>query len=79
MTFMEPVELTGAVEHLRRVFVRCTAGLLAEHMGEDPIEACARRARAEGWPYRELAAPHDPQVFDPVGIATILDELTEPA
>jgi pimeloyl-ACP methyl ester carboxylesterase len=78
-TFMEPVQLTGAVDHLRRAFVRCTAGRLAEHVGEDPIEAGARRARADGWPYRELAAPHDPQVFDPEGIATILDELTAPA
>jgi pimeloyl-ACP methyl ester carboxylesterase len=78
-TFMEPVRLTGAVGRLRRAFVRCTAGQLAEHVGEDPIEAGARRARAEGWPYRELAAPHDPQVFDPVGIAAILDELTDAA
>ena len=74
--FIEPLPLTGAVEHLRRAFVRCTTGLMAARLGEDPIEACARRARTDGWTYRELAAAHDPQVFDPAGIATMLDEIS---
>jgi pimeloyl-ACP methyl ester carboxylesterase len=76
-TFMEPVQLTGTVDGVRRTFVRCTQGDFAEELGGDPIEACAARARAEGWPYRELSAPHDPQVFDPVGTASLLEELAD--
>lgn len=74
-TFTEAVQLTGAVDDVRRAFIRCTSGHLADQAGSDPIEACAARARAEGWPYRELAAPHDPQVFDPAGTAALLEEL----
>jgi pimeloyl-ACP methyl ester carboxylesterase len=76
-TFMEPVRLTGAVDRVPRAFVRCTTGAFTEDLGGDPIEACAARARAEGWPYRELSTPHDPQVFDPVSTATILEELAD--
>ena len=71
------MQLGGAVEQLPRAFVRCTTGDFGEVLGGDPIEACAARARAEGWPYRELAAPHDPQVFDPVGIAALIQELAQ--
>ena len=35
----------------------------------------AARARAEGWLYRELIAPHDPHLFDPTATADVLDEL----
>jgi pimeloyl-ACP methyl ester carboxylesterase len=76
-SFVEPVQLTGAIERVRRAFVRCTASEFAEELGGDPIEACGARARSEGWPYRELEAPHDPQVFNPVGIASLLDELAQ--
>jgi pimeloyl-ACP methyl ester carboxylesterase len=72
-TFTEPVRLTGAVVPLTRAFVRCTAGGL-EAAG-DPIAPMAGRARAEGWRYRELAAPHDPHLFDPAGTAAVLHEL----
>ncbi|MGH3115884.1 MAG: alpha/beta fold hydrolase [Gaiellales bacterium] len=74
-TFAEPVTLTGAVDQLPRAFVRCTTGEFSEELGGDPIEACAARARAEGWLYRELPAPHDPQVFNPTGMAEVLDDL----
>ena len=73
-TFIEPAHFGGAVEQLRRAFVRCTTSDFGTDLGGDPIEACARRAQAEGWPYRELATPHDPQIFDPAGIAAILEE-----
>jgi pimeloyl-ACP methyl ester carboxylesterase len=78
-TFMEPASLTGAVEGLPRAFVRCTMGDFTEAVGGDPIEACAAQARAEGWPYRELTAPHDPQLFNPAGTAALLDELADAA
>ncbi|HEX9504497.1 MAG TPA: alpha/beta hydrolase [Acidimicrobiia bacterium] len=74
-SFVEPVQLAGAVERVRRAFVRCTTGEFTDELGGDPIEACAARARTDGWPYRELAAPHDPQVFHPAGIAALLEDL----
>ncbi len=74
----EPLHLTGVVERLPRAFVRCTRSDLSQDVG-DPIEACAARARAEGWVYRELVAPHDPQLFDPSGTAMVLAELAEAA
>lgn len=72
-TFTEAVRLTGAIDRLPRAFLRCTAGDL--DVGGDPIVPMAARARAEGWPYRELAAPHDPHLFDPAGTAAILHDL----
>ncbi len=73
--FTDPIRLTGAIDRLSRAFVRCTGGVYAGDLSDDPIEPIAARARTESWAYRELPAPHDPQVFDPDGIAAILDEL----
>lgn len=78
-TFAEPLHLTGAIESVRRAFVRCTGGELGNDLGGDPIAPMAARARAEGWPYRELVAPHDPQLTDPIGTATALHELSAAA
>lgn len=75
-SFVEPVSLSGAADALPRAFVRCTTGDLATGMGEDPIEAMTARAIAAGWPYRELAAPHDPQLYNPEGTAEVLDALS---
>jgi len=69
----EPVRLTGEVDRLQRAFIRCTGG--EADGGEDPFHAMASRARSEGWPYRELALPHDPHLFDPAGTAAALSEL----
>lgn len=74
-SFVEAVQLSGAVERLQRAFVRSTASRIADELGDDPIEPCAQRARAEGWPYRELATLHDPQLFEPLGTADALVEL----
>ena len=73
--FTQPVRLRGAIDRLPRAFVRCTASDVADELGGDPIEACAERARREGWLYREIRTPHDPQIFDPAGTAAVLDEL----
>lgn len=75
-TFIEPIHLTGAVDHLPRAFLRCTGDDLGADLGGDPIAPLAARAQAEGWRYRELAAPHDPQLIDPAGTASLLHELT---
>ena len=55
--------------------MRCTVGDLAEQIEGDPIAPMAKRARSEGWLYRELNATHDPQLTDPLGTAAILREL----
>lgn len=58
-----------------RAFVRCTASTLARYAGEDPIDACATRARDDGWAYAEIPAPHDPQLFAPRAVAGVLLDL----
>jgi pimeloyl-ACP methyl ester carboxylesterase len=78
-TFTEPLNITGAIDSLRRAFVRCTGEELGHHFGGDPIAPAATRARGEGWLYRELDAPHDPQLTDPSGTAAVLHELTAAA
>ncbi len=74
-TFLDPIRLTGAIDRCPRAFVRCTGGDYSGELGGDPVEPIAARARAEGWAYRELSAPHDPHVFDADGTAAILNEL----
>jgi pimeloyl-ACP methyl ester carboxylesterase len=69
----EPVRITGEVDRLHRAFIRCTGG--EADSGDDPFDAMASRARSEGWPYRELALPHDPHLFDPARTAAVLSEL----
>jgi len=72
-SFTEPIRLSGAIERLPRAFVRCTSEVV--DFGGDPIAPMAARAQAEGWSYRELAAPHDPHLFDPSGTAEVLQRL----
>jgi pimeloyl-ACP methyl ester carboxylesterase len=77
-TFTEPFHLTNTAAHVRRAFIRCTGHEL-DVGGDDPIEPMAARARAEGWPYLELSAPHDPHLFDPTSTAAVLNELAAAA
>jgi pimeloyl-ACP methyl ester carboxylesterase len=72
-TFTEPLRMTGAGDRLPRAFVRCLKFPI--NMGGDPIAPMAARARAEGWAYREIDAPHDPHLFDPVATAAVLHSL----
>jgi pimeloyl-ACP methyl ester carboxylesterase len=67
----EPVRLSGAIDRLRRAYVRCT-DVDPEH---DLLGQFAARARADGWLYRELATAHDLQLLDPDGTAGVLEEL----
>ena len=78
-SFSEPINLSGALDRLPRAFVLCTGGNLGHNLGGDPIAPMAARARREGWLYRELVAPHDPQLSDPAGTAAVLDELASTA
>jgi pimeloyl-ACP methyl ester carboxylesterase len=76
--FAEPIRLSGAVDRIAKAFVHCTAkDALVEGFGGDPVAAGAARARREGWIYRTLPVPHDPQVFDPAGIARALTQLAK--
>jgi pimeloyl-ACP methyl ester carboxylesterase len=70
-SFVEPIRLSGAIDHLPGAFVRCTRAALPG----DPIGAVAERASARGWAYRELAAPHDPQLLNPQDTVHVLHEL----
>ncbi len=72
-SFTEPLALSGEADRLPRAFVRCTQRTF--EIDSDPIESIAERARTNGWPYRELDAPHDPHLFDPVATAAVLLEL----
>ncbi len=76
MSFLEPVYLKGAVDHLPRAYVRCTRSEYGEEMGGGFVEAMAARGREGFWHYRELDATHDPHVTDPAAVARMLTELT---
>jgi pimeloyl-ACP methyl ester carboxylesterase len=71
-TMTEPVRLSGAVARLPRAYVRCTGD---DDPDADLMTPFAARARTEGWRYRELATPHDLQLFDPEGTAAVAHDL----
>lgn len=71
-TMTEPVRLSGAVARLPRAYVRCTGD---DDPDADLMAPFAARARAEGWLYREIATPHDLQLFDPDGTAAVAHDL----
>lgn len=77
-SFTEPLRLTGGIDTVPRAFVHCLDSDF-DDVGADPVAPCAARARAAGWPYRKLHAPHDPQLADPAGTAAILHELSSVA
>jgi pimeloyl-ACP methyl ester carboxylesterase len=67
-TFEQPIRLTGAVERLPRVYIKC----LRINPG-DVFEQFAARARTEpGWQYEEIDATHSPNVTAPDKLAEIL-------
>lgn len=70
-TFTEPVRLSGAISRVTRAFVRCTQ--------DDDMAPFAKRAESEGWLYREMPTPHDPQLFAPEVTARVLVELADVA
>ncbi|HEY7042035.1 MAG TPA: alpha/beta fold hydrolase [Nocardioidaceae bacterium] len=76
MTFIEPAYLTGAVDFVQRVFVRCTMRAdFADLLDVDPIRLVAWRAKMNGWQYDELAAGHDPHLTEPLATANHLAAL----
>jgi pimeloyl-ACP methyl ester carboxylesterase len=75
MTFVEPVYLTGAMDHIPRAFLRCTMSDLLDENDVDPVAAMIARAHDGFWHYRELAAPHDPHLTHPQVTVRALTEL----
>lgn len=71
-SFTEPVKLSGAIADLPRAYVHCTGEVDPE---ADILGPFAARARADGWPYRELETAHDLQLTDPDGTIAVLDDL----
>ncbi len=75
LTFVEPVFLTGAIDHVPRAFLRCTMTDLPDESDVDPIEAMVARAQDGFWHYREVPAPHDPHLSHPAIVVRALTEL----
>jgi pimeloyl-ACP methyl ester carboxylesterase len=76
LALSEPICLSDAVDSLRKAFVHCTIKDALAGFGGDPVTAGADRARRENWTYCALPQPHDPQIFDPLGIAAALSKLS---
>jgi pimeloyl-ACP methyl ester carboxylesterase len=67
-TFSEPIRLTGAVDRLPRVYIKCT-----RINPGDVFEQFAARARSEAnWQYEEIDATHSPAITAPDALAEIL-------
>src|SRR5262245_53166376 len=75
MTFVEPVYLTGAIDHVPRAYLRCTLTELADEGDINPVDTMVARAQDGFWHFRELAAPHDPQITHVPVIVRTLAEL----
>lgn len=68
-TMTEAIRLTGEVTRIPRAYVHCIAPEL------DVVGGFAARARAAGWPYREIATAHDLHLLDPEGTSAVIDDL----
>ena len=67
-TMDDPIKLTGAIDTLPRVYIKC----IRINPG-DVFEQFAARARTEpGWQYEEIDATHSPNVTAPDLLAEIL-------
>ena len=76
MTFVEPAYLTGAINCVEKVYIRCVMRVdFAERIDIDPIRLVSWRARVNGWHYREMAAQHDPHLTQPLATAIDLSQL----
>jgi pimeloyl-ACP methyl ester carboxylesterase len=70
-TYAQPIPADGsALESIPHALIQCTLG-----PGVSRFAASAARARARGWPVRELAAGHVANVTHPREVAALLLEL----
>ncbi|SFT57483.1 Alpha/beta hydrolase family protein [Geodermatophilus amargosae] len=67
-TYTDPLLLTGAVDAVPAAFVECVSWMRV-------FAAQADRARARGWPVREIATGHEAMVTAPDELAAVLVEL----
>jgi pimeloyl-ACP methyl ester carboxylesterase len=75
MTFVEPVYLSGAIDHVPRAFLRCTMTDLLDEEDVDPVEAMVGRAQDGFWHYRDVHVSHDPHLTHPAVTVRALTEL----
>ena len=68
-TFTTPAKFSEA-NLPPRAYVRCTRA-----QPRDPLKPSAEKARAAGWPYRELDSSHNPHITMPDMLAETLREL----
>ena len=66
--FEQPLRLSGRGDAVPRSYIRCL-------QSDAPLEPSVERARSAGWTMREIAAHHDAQIDDPVGLAELLSAL----
>jgi pimeloyl-ACP methyl ester carboxylesterase len=75
LSLLEPVYLTGGVDHLPRAYVRCGPNEFWQNYGSDPVEPMVARAQKGFWHFRELDGTHDPHLSNPVAVAQVLLDL----
>jgi len=63
--FEQPLRLSGRGDAIPRSYIRCL-------QSDAPLASSIERARSAGWTMLEIAAQHDAQVDDPVGLAELL-------
>ena len=63
----QPIRLTGAVERVPRTYIYCT-----QPRPGDVFRQFAERAQADGWPYFEIDASHNPHITAPDALAALL-------
>jgi len=63
--FAQPLRLSGRGDAIPRSYIRCL-------QSDAPVARSIERARRAGWTMLEIAAHHDAQVDDPVGLAELL-------
>ena len=69
-TFTTPLRLTSEARLPPRAYIRCT-----RLMPDDPMHSSYERARASGWPMREIDASHNPHITAPALLAEVLADL----
>lgn len=75
-TFFQKIEVKNpASKTIPRTFIACT------ERGEDPVfepvETCAKLARAQGWRYYELPTGHNPNETMPLETAALLNDVAK--
>jgi len=78
-TFAEPLSLASpAAAKIPRSYIACTQNeALVKAFGGNPVGMFWERARREGWPMREIDAPHDAMIAAPAALTEALLSLVQ--